>query len=359
MAILNSLYKTASKNARKVVGNAVDIAATAARKSNLPVLSTLASTDLGYSERLAGGDTVFSGSVPYLVGGMRTTTPSSNAPAPAADTSGGLRPITLGTTSDGSGGGTGSGDTDAQRAEIEAARQRYLDYFNSQKGYLNKQLTTNEEDIANLRNQASIQAKASRDTLGKQNNQYQANINRQAQAAGLYDSSARVGAIGEQQQTFEDSLNTLNTNEAAYYQNLDTQLTNLRDNYAMSMQELDISQYDKIQEFDDAIRTLDDKIAANRSAAAEASSKAQSEFYNYLSQLPDLLESVSPDMESSIITDFANQYGADPTAVQQRVDIAKSIKYIRSADTDPTTKKTAADTLRSFGIDPALYGYTG
>lgn len=361
MAIIKSLYNVGSainRNARKIAGNTIDIAATAARKSNLPVLSTLASKDLGVSELFAGGNTVNSGSVPYLIGGMRTTTPS-NSPTADTSTSGGLKQITLGASADGSSGGSGgTTDADAQRAAIEEARQRYMDYYNSQKDYAGRQLAANEQNINDLRTQAGLQAKASKDTLGKQNLQYQANINKQAQGAGLYDSSARVGAIGEQQQAFEDALNTLNTNEAAYYKNLDNQLTTLRDNYAMNMRELDISQFDKIQEFNDAITTLDEKIAANRAAAANASATAQSEFYKYLSQLPDLLDNVAPDMEGQVIQSFAEQYGADPRAVQQRVDISRAIKYLRASDTDSVTKKMAAETLRSLGIDPTIYGYS-
>lgn len=372
----------------------------------------------------------------------RTMLDQPGAPIRQAQVGGGLLPLQFGGGSGGTGYGGGGGgggsvygtgitseqqaQIDAEKAAIQAARDRYMQYYAAQKAEMDRQLAmslgqlggqrdelgrqfgTQSGQISDSRAAAGRDAAAGRTTLsaqdeeikamlGDQNITGQADINRRTQASGIFDSSARVGAIGQTQKSYEtgvekqnklfnDALTSLNTKESDYYKNLDFQLNELKSQYdsqqrqleadeadlrakaAYSGEEMEYSNFDKIQQFDDAQRQLDAQIASLRQEAVNKANTQRSnlqrnrqgeniDFFKDIASISNSLQGFALEDIGQVSTSIAQQYGTDGNAVFQRVVISQAPGVFQG--TDANRKREFANLLIQWGLDPKNYGYAG
>lgn len=279
------------------------------------------------------------------------------------------------TSGGGGGGGLTSADNDVialqrraiadARARLKGRAGRYLDYFKAQSGELDRQLGSEKTAIAEARAKAGKEATKTRGTLGTQNEQSQADVNKRAQASGIFDSSARHSAIGVQQKAFEEAIGTLNDNEKEYYTKLDRELGDLKARYSLAKQNIEISEADteddiaeKMLAFEQAERDIDARIAQIRASAVSAASRrtsATGDFFSDLSRVTSDLYNMPTQFQTAAIQGLSQQYNLPQDQVEQYYDVSRAIRDLQSSQ-DPNVRKRAQAILRQNDIDPSQYG---
>lgn len=292
----------------------------------------------------------------------------TQGPVQGPTNTGGGGLIPLGQPQVGGSGGYSSSEVSAQQKAIADARQafmnraaRYGTYFDAQSAELERQKIAEQQAVTDARASAGKSAAEGRNSLGSQNTNQQAGINKGAQASGIFDSSARIGAIQETQGAFDTALGQLNDQEKQYYGQLDKQLTDTLAQYNLQKMNMDISKADTAQEiqdklaaFDQAERDITNQITSLRQSAVGAAQKRQTEFYTYLGKLSDTLGSMTPDAQNQAITSFSEQYGVNPDAVRQQLSFQGALRDLRGSDAN--AKNAARQYLISLNINPADYG---
>lgn len=274
------------------------------------------------------------------------------------------------------GSGTGTSDIQSemlrrQAEELALAKEaflsrsdRYKQFFEMQKAEAERQNQLAQQDIATARSEFGTQAELRRQEAGRQSQSNEARINALSNAAGTFDSSARLSDLGQNQQVFEQALTTLSAEEQKYYSVLDRQLQDLMAQIQLQKAQIDITEADtaediqaKLREFDMAELELQSQIQALRSDAVSkaqerttAGADAYGNFFKALDNIAAFANNLRPGQSEQLIDEISQRTFGDKNTGRYYWDVYRYRNILNDPNATPQDKALAQQRLREIGI---------